>query len=225
MQKVVLLDFDGTLADSSEGIYGSFKVACDANTLPPPELSDFLPQIGATVGLLFDRFFGGFGVPCRELFIASFREHYDSVGFRQLSWYSGVEELIASCLSGGATVGIVTNKPTLPTRLLVADQGLQIDPENILGIDGGLQVLTRPFISKGEALRYLTSLRGWTPLNCMYVGDTPSDLRAAREVSIRFVAATYGFHAWSTDELEDSDVATDLASLTDVVRIWRANSK
>ena len=62
MSTVVLLDFDGTLADSSAGIHGSFKVACDAHYLLCPSASVFVPQIGATVGVLYDRFFGDFAL-------------------------------------------------------------------------------------------------------------------------------------------------------------------
>ena len=212
MKQALLLDFDGTLADSSSGIYWSFSTAASFCGLKPPSLEELRSAIGPPIGVLFNKFYAYLAPESdvtRQSFIACFRSHYDQVGFLRLHWYKNVESLF-SWLNGRAIdVAIVTNKPTEPTKALLHARGFDQNVSAIVGIDALSHIGLPAFASKANSIIYACQLIGCSAANTLYVGDTLSDRTASKEAGVHFVAATYGFHPWSeTDLCETTHVAS-----------------
>ena len=224
MKPALLLDFDGTLADSSSGIYWSFSTAASYCGLKSPSLDELRSAIGPPVGSLFDKYYAHLdpdSADIRQSFISCFRSHYDQVGFLRLDWYKNVEFLFSWLSSRTIDVAVVTNKPTEPTKTLLRTRCFDQNISAIVGIDALAYKGSPAFSSKADAIAYTCQLIDCSVANSIYVGDTLSDRTASKEAGVHFVAATYGFHSWSEIDLhETSHVASIEELLVNLERFY-----
>ena len=194
--KLILFDFDGTLADSSLGIYTAFCAACAETTLKPPPIDLFRKAIGPPISEIFDHYFPSELPDAKVAFVSEFRKEYDSSLYCCCDWYEGVIAGIRSLASGGFILGVVTNKPTLPTVRLLQDANLIDQFALVAGIDARKTAL--PFPSKTMALSWALQQLSMLPEEAVYCGDTLADFIACRPLDLSFVGVTYGFFDWQT---------------------------
>lgn len=215
----LFFDFDGTLADSSPGIYASFQLACNSLDLPPPAYTVFCDAIGPPVQVLARRFFPELKEQEVDTFRQAFRHDYDSGRFRQCHWYEGVLSTIrALAESGQDCLAIITNKPTMPTLELLREGGLSDFFELVVGIDYQVIHGTGPvFFSKADALKLAHHQLPQSDLGVIYIGDTPADRQASFACGFRFIAATYGFHRWLDTELDSITSISRPSDLTSLL--------
>lgn len=199
----LLLDMDGTLIDSSIGIHHSFSVACEALSLNPVDYDSFTHFIGPPVYKIVNSLFPDLGEDHFQDFCSTFRNSYDNESFLRFSWYPGVIETLRDLSTTlDMDISIVTNKPTKPALQIVETAGLTSCFSRIIGIDYKCCVNNgQPFLSKSEAIHYaLNTHSKSTPFNA-YVGDTIGDKEACLNSGVQFIAALYGFHQWSEEDL------------------------
>ena len=205
MIKNLLLDLDGTLIDSSTGIYHSFSLACDQCSLLPPCYPVFCNLIGPPVQEIALKLYPGIDSDLLYKFRSIFREDYDNGSYRKVQWYPGVINTIKLIASEFAVdMCIITNKPTKPARNLVASADLDSCFSQVVGIDYFADTLSgHVFPSKTEAISYVLSSRHFTLLQSVYVGDTVGDMKSCGLCNLPFIAALYGFHRWRSHEMPD----------------------
>ena len=211
----IFLDFDGTLADSSQGIYAAFVVACQEVGVNAPNYDEFCACIGPPVQVIAKKLVPDIGAERLELLRLRFRFEYDHKYCSAIRWYEGVVEGL-HWLSAQADVrlSIVTNKPTHPTNHIIHSAGIGDLFSCVIGIDyRDKNSIGTTFDSKSEAIDFAMSLTQCPRERAVYVGDTPSDRQASQQQEIRFVAATYGFHLWQPSELEGTVAATSFADV------------
>ena len=212
----LFFDFDGTLADSSPGIYASFEHACTCQDLTAPAYPEFCAAIGPPVQVLARQFFPQLDATEWEEFRQTFRQDYDQHRFRLCHWFDGVEPtLLALSEIPGARLAIITNKPTTPTVELLKTAGFSRYFELVVGIDYlAIHGAGPVFTHKHEAIHLAkTRLPTDTPTG-FYIGDTHSDQRASLAGGLEFIAATYGFYRWQEAELTG---IRHVASIEDLV--------
>jgi phosphoglycolate phosphatase len=211
----LFFDFDGTLADSSPGIYASFKFACLCLRLTAPAYAEFCAAIGPPVQLLARHFFPQLSATKLELFRQTFRQNYDQDRFRLCHWFDGVEPtLLALSEIPSARLAIITNKPTTPTVELLKEAGLSRYFELVVGIDYLVMQGAGPvFAHKDEAIHLAKCCLPGNTSTGFYIGDTPSDQRASLANGLEFIAATYGFYRWQEAELTDIRHVTSIEEL------------
>lgn len=199
----LFFDFDGTLADSSPGIYASFEFACTQLNLKPPAFKTFRESIGPPVQRLAQRFFPDLTETDLEAFRLFFRGDYDHYRFRQCDWYAGVKPTIAALGSlPGTNLAIVTNKPTNPTLELLKTGGLLGWFQLVVGIDYQICLGSgSAFTNKADAICFAQAHFESDASAAFYIGDTPSDRDASHSCGLQFIAATYGFYRWQQSEL------------------------
>ena len=199
--KYLIFDFDGTLFESSLGIFNSFHYSCNCLGLKSPDINFFKQLIGPPVGSICDSVFPDLSTEKRSAFISYFRSHYDSIGYLQSYPFSGITNLLRSIdLSPNYFKPyIVTNKPTSPTRLLLDQYNYTNYFEYIIGIDYPLYCNKNfPYASKTEAILFVKSLLD-NNRDVLYIGDTPSDMKCSYQAGIDFLAVGYGYYDWAID--------------------------
>lgn len=203
MIRNLILDFDGTLVDSSPGIYHSFVLACDKFSLSPPSLADFRTLIGPPIQKIATQLFPDLEPNAIEVFRRTFRYDYDNCSYQMCKWYPDVLDTIQLLSArAGMSISVVTNKPTLPTLDLIRSAGLSSCFSRIVGIDYlAVSSSGSVFSSKAEALAYVLLLPSSNLLHSVYVGDTVSDLEACKSCNLPFIAALYGFHQWHPQQI------------------------
>ena len=198
--KHLLFDFDGTLADTSYGIHKAFVSACKLTGLAAPDYLNFRSTIGPPITGLSQRFFPNIDQYLRREFVETFRQQYDTNYYRDCRWYEGVENSLKYFHQKGVLLGVVTNKPTQPTRDLLESAGFSEYFTIVVGIDAiGKDSLFR---SKSDALTWtLQQLEIDHRGDSLYVGDTISDEEACSLVGLPFIAVGYGFYEWAPEDV------------------------
>jgi phosphoglycolate phosphatase len=196
----LLFDFDGTLFDSSEGIYKSFCVSSNSIGFSQPPKSDVISHIGPPIGTIAQKIYKNISAEQLDRFITCFRSHYDNHGYLHSYPYCGIAEMLNRTLLGGKRFHpvVITNKPTQPTRNLLDINNMMQEFANIIGIDY-LQTIDvgNTFSSKAEAIRYVINGLPKEYSQPIYIGDTLSDAEAANQAGCSFIGVSYGFFNWS----------------------------
>jgi len=199
----LLLDLDGTLVDSSPGIYHSFVLACDEFSLSPPSFSAFCPLIGPPIQEIATRLYPDLYPETLEEFRRLFRYDYDNLSYQMAEWYPGVRDTIELLSTkSDMSISLVTNKPTKPAHDLIRRAGLVSCFLQIVGIDYlAASSAGSVFSSKADALAYVLLSASSDLLQSVYVGDTLSDLEACERCNLPFIASLYGFHRWHHQQM------------------------
>jgi len=191
---LILIDFDGTLADTSLGIYKAFEEACLRCNLCSPTYKELSSKIGPPISVIAKDIHPHLTKAQLANFTAFFRHSYDNHWFRTLSWYPLVPETLHVLKNSGHDLSIVTNKPSVPTKQLIHESMLDAYFDFIIGIDY-LKYHTngRLFESKSKALSFAISSYHYSLQSVVYIGDTESDYEATKNTNISFIHVLYGY--------------------------------
>ena len=122
-RRLVLFDLDGTLVDSTPGIWSSVRAAAAELGLPEPTPEQLRGMVGPP---LQDGFAVVLGVPVDDVprAVAAYRAHYAAGALLDATVHAGVPELLADLLDAGATLAVATSKPEPFAVRLLAHAGL-----------------------------------------------------------------------------------------------------
>ncbi|SEP27660.1 phosphoglycolate phosphatase [Trujillonella endophytica] len=106
----MLFDLDGTLVDSTPGIWASVAVAAAELGLPEPTAAQLRNMVGPP---LQDGFALVLGVPPDDVprAVTAYRAHYAAGALLDVAVYDGVPELLAALAGAGALLAVATSKP------------------------------------------------------------------------------------------------------------------
>ena len=216
--KYLFIDFDGTLADSSEGIYKSFCSACYECKIKPPKLQKFKNEIGPPIQKIAVKLLPNIKELELNKLTNIFRKDYDKESYKILKWYPRINETL-NILKRYYKLNfvLVSNKPTLLCQRLIREKKLENYFDLIIGIDFKLKIGGKVFSNKAEALNYSLKKLKLEPNEAIYIGDTLSDKKNCLKIGMKFIAATYGFYRWEKDNLPENYI-NDFSELFDVIR-------
>ena len=207
--KAVFFDFDGTIADTGDGIFHSVKHAIKESGYPPISDKKLRTFIGPPI---FDSFKRELGMNEEESAFAvmKYREEYSRDGIFRFTLYDGIESLLRELKANGIQVSIASSKPyNFVLRIIdYLNFSELIDfiscPLNDNAHESKSALISRCVehfeIQKSEALM---------------VGDRHFDINGANETGIESVGVTFGYG--SEEELKKAG-AVYLADSTDDIR-------
>jgi HAD superfamily hydrolase (TIGR01549 family) len=203
--KVYLFDVDGTLVDSAADICGAIQgvlASTPQNKVP----FDFLKgYIGRHLLDLFQDLFPEYTAEQIDALIVEYRRIYPLRDHAATTAYPGVAAALARL---GGKKATATTKGTPTTRIVLERFGLLPYFDHVQGTDGFPAKPNPDVIFKA-----LDGLRA-SPDDCLFVGDSPADMEAARRAGVKSCAVTYGYG--QRDELaqwQPDYWAEDLAQL------------
>jgi phosphoglycolate phosphatase len=123
VNRLVLFDLDGTLVDSTPGIWASVRSATAELGLPEPTPEQLRGMVGPP---LQDGFALVLGVPPALVpdAVAAYRRHYAAGAVLDVSVYDGVPGLLRRLRDGGATLAVASSKPEPFALRILAHTGL-----------------------------------------------------------------------------------------------------
>jgi phosphoglycolate phosphatase len=194
-RRVWLLDLDGTLVDSSDGVVRAFHAAQSAHGEPPADVERIRRAIGypfaetvATLSLVpFDEFFPHF----RREAMATMHLHSRLL--------PGARELLERLRRSGRVCALVTSKRSDNAGRILAHLGVDSYFATIVGDES----VARPKPDPGPVLAALERL-GAAPEEALMVGDTQNDIRAARAAGVPVIALAGGVDP--PEDLIDADL-------------------
>ena len=197
----ILFDFDGTLADTAADLSRALNRVRGARGLAALPLERLRPHASAGARGLIE---AGFGILPEQPEYKSLREaflkHYAEEICVDTRLFPGMAELLTGIEARGLRWGIVTNKSTSLTRILVKALGLEQRAACVVCGD------TTPHLKPHPAsLLHAAAELGLKPVHCAYLGDDLRDIQAARSAGMRAVAVEWGYGqalaAWNADAI------------------------
>lgn len=203
MSKLILFDFDGTLADTAPDLAAAANKARARKGLPPLPYETLRPMAsqGARgllkAGLDMDPDHPDYEA-CRQQFLDDYEQDMTS----GTSLFPGVPTLLATLRDNGYRWGIVTNKVEYLALPLVRHLGL--DAECAITVGGDTTANRKPHPAP---LLYAADKAGFAPDQCLYIGDDERDIQAGKAAGMKTIVAAYGYcghggaERWHADAL------------------------
>ena len=202
MQRFVFFDFDGTLADTSEGIYAAFDDAAIELGLGTISGDRKTGLIGPPIKESFKKYYGLDELEARRA-AEVFREQYaKQEHLLKTEFYSGIKETLQQLSEEGYVLGVATNKRTDCAERILTECGLRELFATVRGSESGSYVTKDQIVA--QALHDVGCTYGF---NGVMVGDTSGDFDAAMKNGLSFVGVTYGFGFYEGSPLGGADGA------------------
>lgn len=183
----IVFDLDGTLIDSAPDIHGVANAVLGAEGYDPITLADTRRFIGNGASVFIDQMRAIRDIPdadharLLDMFMARYE---DAVHLTVL--YEGVRDVLDHLVAQGHVLGLCTNKPTSPTRRVLAHMGLDPYFKIVLGGDSLPKRKPDP-----APLRACFDALGDGPK--IYVGDSEVDAQTAQAAQVPFMLFTRGY--------------------------------
>ena len=215
-KKLVIFDLDGTLINSVADLGQATNHALQLHGYPTHELSKYNYFVGNGVTKLIER-----ALPEQfrdaatiEKVKSGFLDYYMRHKTDLTRPYDGIPELLHALQEKGVKIAVASNKFIAGTQALVKGFFPDIDFCAVLGQREGVPIKPDPYIAN-EAMQLAGVGRG----DCLYVGDTATDMQTASNAGLESVGVSWGFRPVS--ELKDAGAAhiidkpAELLSLVD----------
>ncbi len=201
MTTAVLFDLDGTLTDSSLGIFRCFRHAFlrwretggPIVTLPGDDVLRDI--VGPPLRQSFARYGGAADV---ERLIGFYRERYETVGAFENRVYDGAVAALDHLREAGARLFVATSKTEGDAQRILVHFGLA---ERFESINGARADGSRA--GKREIIGDTLTAHALAPAQAVMIGDRSYDVEGARALDVRVIGALWGYG--SREELKDAD--------------------
>jgi phosphoglycolate phosphatase len=197
---MVIFDLDGTLADTLVDIAASLNACLAARGLPARTKQEIRLMVGDGVEKLVERATAtpdAAAPALRRELAASFRAHYAEHLIDGTVPYDQIGELLAELARRAIPTAVCSNKPDPHTRRLIAT----LFPEHAFTAVEG-QRADRPAKPDPTVALAIARDAGEAPKDCLFVGDTATDVETARRAGMIAVGVLWGFR--DRQELTDA---------------------
>ncbi len=185
--KAVFFDWDGTIADTSPGIFNSVRYAIRAFDIPDRPDEELAYFIGPP---LYDGFEHVFGVSpeMANTLTDTYRVYYRERGIYECTLYDGIRDLLFALRTRGVKTAIVSSKPQVFLETLTDYHDLRDCVDVILGPE-----LTNHVSDKTALVRRALEETAVRPEEAAMVGDRKFDMAAAKTVGVTAVGILFGY--------------------------------
>lgn len=187
MYNTVIFDMDGTLINTSSGIFATANFTMRAlgfKELPESQLRKF---VGPPLPSCF-RIACGLEEDLIDTAVAIYREEYLKGNMYLGDVYPGIVELLKTLTNKGITLGVATLKTEDMAKGILKEKGLFSYFKSIRGAD------LSENLSKAQIIENaLVDLNIKDYSTVLMVGDTPHDRDGAVSVGVDFVGVDWGF--------------------------------
>ncbi len=189
MIKAVLLDLDGTFADTAPDLAAALNHVRVLHELPPLALEIIRPHAShGSIGLLQI----GFNITPDGPQFSALRDtllnYYTAHICDHTTLFSGVAQLINRLEQRNLPWGIVTNKPHRFTLPLMRALGMASRAACL--VSGDTCARAKPY---PDPLLHACELLNIAPAAALYLGDDKRDMEASRAANMQFLIARYGY--------------------------------
>ena len=214
MIKACIFDLDGTLANTLESMAYVANEILEKMELTPQPVQNFKYYSGEGADMLIRRCLKDAGDPelthydkCRSLY----REKFDADPLYKVVPYDGIMETLKKLKNRGMKLAVCSNKPHVAAVKVISQM-----------FDGYFDLV----IGQSDAIRrkpapdgplMIAGKFGVRPEECMYVGDTSTDMKTGKAAGMFTVGALWGFR--DREELNANGADLVAEHPTDLVKI------
>ncbi len=212
----LVFDLDGTLVDTAPDLFSALNIALAAGGLRPIRDAEARTMVGHGARALVERGLAAnhADLPPAEVnrLFNVFLDHYAAHIADESRAFPGLLEAMDRFEAAGWRLAVCTNKLEFLSRLLVDALGLTPRFAALTGGD------TFPFKKPdGRHLLETVRLAGGDARHAVMVGDSATDIDAARNAGIPVVAVDFGYTPIPVTELGPDRVISHFDALWDAV--------
>lgn len=181
--KYLIFDFDGTVNDTSEGIYHTFKKVLTLMGVSSDGI-DFSRHIGPPLEFSYTELVGA--ERCQQGIELHRKVFAEDNAVQMSRLYDGIVQTLTELKSRDSVLAIASSKY----------QPHAVDSIKNFHLDGLFSFVYGQNEKRGfktEVLRQLIDDNGWQREKCLMIGDTSYDIDGAHENGVDAMAVTYGF--------------------------------
>lgn len=217
--EMILMDIDGTLVDSVPDLTFCIDATMEELNLPPRGEAKVRHWVGNGVPRLIKRaLLDDFdGEPedalfqkAEAVFLTLYRENTSKRSYL----YPGVRDGLAWLKAEGYRLGSITNKAEQFTRPLLKEMGIFDYFEIVISGDTLPEKKPHP-----APLLHAARFFGIAPEKALMVGDSVSDVKAARAAGFPIVCLSYGYN--HGEDIRDSHPDEVMDSLTELQALFK----
>lgn len=186
--KLVIFDLDGTLMNTSPGIFESANKTRERMGLPIEEdLSVLSRFIGPPIKDCFRVTYNMTDEKQIEEAVTIFREFYTTQGMYHAIPFDGMKDTLKALQDQGYLLAVGTMKHGSTAKAMMTHFGFDPYFAEVAGSD------EHGTLTKGLIVQALCEQFGVLPSQAVLVGDTMHDSLGAEYAQVDFIAAQYGF--------------------------------
>lgn len=214
MIKLVIFDLDGTLINSIADLATAANFALSNNDIKGHSVEDYTKMVGHGVRKMIENALEKSlsTLPQPEFvdkvladFTAYYVEHIDV----HTKPYPGMVELLKELASNGVKLAVASNKFQAGAEKLVYALFPDVEFVSVLGNKEGL-----PLKPSAEVVELILAKSGVQKGECMFVGDSATDVKTAHNAGVPCVGVTWGFRPQSDLEAAGAEhIAKNAAEL------------
>lgn len=214
---LLVFDLDGTLLETAPDLVGTLNEILTEAGLKPIPLGTAKTYIGQGAKMMIEKGFAANGATAgddkaNEL-MPVFLEKYEARIARETHAFPGLLEALDRLQQEGWHLAVCTNKLERLARLLLEELGLTNRFVAITGGDSFAQKKPHP-----EHLLKTVELAGASPSDTIMVGDSRSDIDAAKAASIPVIAVDFGYTPVPVDQLGPDVVISHFDQIHEAIR-------
>lgn len=185
--KSLLFDLDGTLTDSSEGVFNGCVYALEKLGYSVPSDFEHTKVVGPPLLWSFQTFFG-LSEKESEKALTLFREFYVPKGIYQNKVYDGIKDLLKALKDYGYDLVLATSKAEPQAKIVLDSFELTEYFSYIAGCP-----LNETGVTKADVIRYaFEHTKTKNKSEIVMIGDTHFDVEGAIECGIDSIGVLYG---------------------------------
>jgi phosphoglycolate phosphatase len=184
----VLLDLDGTLADSRPGIVACFQHMLAELGHDPAVIGDLTWAVGPPMAVSIGTMLAKYGDDRIDLGLSTYRARYSTVAIYECTAFPGVTDMLAALKDAGHALCVATSKRRDFAERVVDYLDLRQYLPKVYGAipGGGLD-------AKQDLLAEILRVEGFQVATTTMVGDRLHDIHAAQANKIRSIGVLWGY--------------------------------
>lgn len=195
--QTVVFDFDGTVADTAQGIFESVQYALQKLELTPASEQTLRRFIGPPLPYSF-REFVGLSESVAAQAVLYYRENYSEQGKYKLYFYEGIPELLLSLRTAGVHTCLASAKPDRYIQQILDHFNMR----NLFECAQGMPLTEQSADKSGIILDVMNRIGERDKERVLMVGDTKYDMIGAKELGVAGLGVLYGYG--TAEELAES---------------------
>ena len=188
MTHAVLLDLDGTLADSRPGILACFRHMLAELGHDPAVIGDVTWAVGPPMAVSVGTMLAKYGDDRVDLGLTTYRARYTTTGIYECTAYPGIKDMLTELKDAGHRLCVATSKRRDFAERVVDYLDLRQYLPKVYGAlpGGGLD-------EKKDLLAEILRVEGFQTATTTMVGDRLHDIHAAQANSLRSIGVLWGY--------------------------------
>lgn len=191
MYKCCIFDLDGTLLDTLTAISYTCNMTLQAFDLDPIEREHYKVLVGDGAGKLIERALlerGDKNLKLYEEALALYQKNFAKHCMHEVKPYDGIEDLLKYLKSENVKITVLSNKPHLRA---IENIEAMFGKGYFDYIQGEKEDVKRKPDPSG--VFQIMNHFGFNGKDCLYIGDTNTDMQTGKNAGLDTVGVTWGF--------------------------------